>query len=111
MAAAEAAACAAGQGAFFPYHDALYARQTQAHNIGTFNRETLDEIAAEAGLDPDTFRVCMDGHRQLDTVEADRAEGQRRGVTGTPAVFINGQRIALTTVEDFLAQVRAAAGR
>jgi predicted DsbA family dithiol-disulfide isomerase len=51
-------------------------------------RPTLAEIAAEAGLDRARFLDAFDGGGLRRSVVADWQEGQRRGVEGSPHVFL-----------------------
>jgi protein-disulfide isomerase len=85
--AAEAAMAADAQGKFWPMHDKLWAAEL-------LDREHLERYAAELHLDLARFRAELDARRYRDRVEADVAEGQGAGVTGTPAIFINGRKIA-----------------
>ena len=83
--AAEAALAAQAQGAFWPYHDRLYASQ------GALLREDLESYAAELGLDLDAFRTALDAHTYAPAVDADLAQGEALGVPGTPCFFVNGR--------------------
>lgn len=90
--AANAARCAADQGAFWKYHDRLYASPV-APNRGTFTRARLIADAAAIGLDTETLGACVDDGRHRVAVEADTAEATRLGMSGTPTFVIDGQRI------------------
>jgi NhaA family Na+:H+ antiporter len=81
-----AAEAAALQGRFWEMHDALYERPpplTEAH---------VREAAAEIGLDMDRFDRDLEADAVRDRVQEDLADGRRNGVTGTPTIFIDGQR-------------------
>jgi protein-disulfide isomerase len=91
--AAEASECAADQGLFWEYHDALFVRQG-GENRGAFSRSNLQRMASEVGLDADRFQQCFDGGVFKAAIEAERAEGTRLGVQGTPTFFVNDVRIA-----------------
>ncbi len=82
--AAEAAMCADEQGRFWEFHDAIFARK------GRLEKGTFEEIARKLGLDMDAFGTCVGERRYEDYVEADSIAGQKAGVTGTPAFFVNG---------------------
>ena len=82
--AAEASLCAEEQGKFWQLHDAMFQDQ---RNLGL---ASVKEKAATVGLDIDSFNTCLDSNRYADAVAADLAAGSELGVTGTPAVFING---------------------
>jgi protein-disulfide isomerase len=86
--AAEAAACAAEQGKFWPYHDRLFGDATK------LGQGDLKRGAAELGLDTARFDACVDSHKLQATVDADVRAGQDAGVDGTPAFFINGRMIS-----------------
>jgi protein-disulfide isomerase len=83
--AAEASLCAFDQEKFWEMHDAMFADQKGL---------SVDQLKAKAvalGLDPATFDDCLDSNKYADQVEEDLRAGSQVGVTGTPAVFINGQ--------------------
>jgi protein-disulfide isomerase len=91
--AAVAARLAEEQGAFWPFHDYLFANQ-QGENRGSFAIERLREIAGRVGLDRATF----DAGLKLETARAlfavIRAEFEtdaaRLGIRSTPTVTVNG---------------------
>lgn len=87
MIAAEAARCAADQGKFWQYHDALFADQTKLTSAG------LKATAGKLGLDQKQFDQCLDQNKHLAAIEGDIAAGKQAGVTGTPAFFINGRPV------------------
>lgn len=91
--AAEAAECAHEQGQFWKYHDKLFANQ-RGENEGAFNKDNLKRFAAELGLDTKAFNRCLDSGRYAQEVQDDKEEGQRLGVRGTPAFFINGELVS-----------------
>jgi len=49
--------------------------------------------ARQMGLDTNEFNRCLDNGKMRDKVDRDGADGRVRGVSGTPAFFINGQEI------------------
>lgn len=85
--AAEAAACANDQGAFWPYHETLFLNQQSPEG---FSAARLKQIAETLGLDTGTFNECLDSGAKRAEVEAEIAEGQAQGVDSTPTVFVNG---------------------
>ncbi|HTA18446.1 MAG TPA: thioredoxin domain-containing protein [Polyangia bacterium] len=88
MPAAEAAMAAGAQGKFWEMHDKLFANQT------ALDRPSLEKYAQELGLNMGKFKADLDANKYKDVIEAEQKEGTAVGVTGTPAVFINGRKIA-----------------
>jgi protein-disulfide isomerase len=86
--AAEAAACAAEQGKFWPYHDMLFA------SPGKLSDADLKQDAAALSLDTAQFNSCVDTHKLKAVVDADVKDGEEAGVNGTPAFFINGRMLS-----------------
>jgi protein-disulfide isomerase len=86
--AAEAAACAAEQGKFWPFHDRLFGDAAKLESAD------LKRDAAELGLDTTKFNTCVDTHKFRASVDADMQAGADAGVDGTPAFFINGRMIS-----------------
>jgi protein-disulfide isomerase len=86
-AAAEAAACAGEQDAFWEYHDQLFANQD------ALGLADLRRYAENVGVDVNQFDACVESHRYEAIVTEDLASGNRLGVAATPAVFINGRLI------------------
>jgi protein-disulfide isomerase len=84
----EAARCANEQGKFWAYHDKLFASPPKS------SAEILKGLAKEAGLDLVRFETCFDSGKYQAAVKKDIDEGQRVGVTGTPAFFINGRLVS-----------------
>jgi protein-disulfide isomerase len=68
------------------------------------------------GLDVAGFETCFDSGKYQAAVKKDIGEGNRLGVTGTPAFFINGRMISgaqsteafARIIDDELARVVAA---
>jgi protein-disulfide isomerase len=86
----EAALAAGDQGKFWEMHDLLFSTQDK------LTRNDLIAKARELNLDVARFTRDLDGHRFKGIVDADRQEGNRLGVDGTPFFFINGHAISGT---------------
>jgi len=86
--AAEAAMAAGAQGKFWEMHDKLFANQQQ------LDRATYEKYAQELGLNMNKFKADLDANKYKDVIDAEQKEGTAVGVTGTPAVFINGRKIS-----------------
>ena len=83
--AAEASLCAGEQGKFWELHDSMFRDQ---RNLGL---DSIKEKASTVGLEMDRFNQCLDSDQFAEAVAMDLEEGGSLGVTGTPAVFINGR--------------------
>lgn len=92
--AAEAAECAEEQGKFWEFHDKIFAEQAK-QGAGTipFGANDLKKWAKGIGLNTAKFNECLDSGKYKDEVAKDTENGVAAGVSGTPTIFINGQRI------------------
>ena len=86
--AAEAANAANAQGKFFEYVSLLFKHQ-DALDIAS-----LKKYASEISLNRAVFDAALDTGKYAAEVRHDIADGEKYGVEGTPAIFING--VALT---------------
>jgi protein-disulfide isomerase len=84
--AAEAAEAAGMQGKFWEMHDALYERQSE---LGS---DLVNQLARALKLDMARFEADMEARLCRTRVKNDFMGGMRSGVSGTPALFINGNR-------------------
>ncbi|MEZ4460183.1 MAG: thioredoxin domain-containing protein [bacterium] len=84
--AAEAAVAAHNQGKFWPMHDLIFENQM------TLSKEKIDSFARQIGLNFEKFKKDMVNPETIGRVEADRAEGEKANLTGTPTIFLNGVR-------------------
>lgn len=81
VALAQAAEAAALQGAFWPFHDSLFADQ------GHIDDPHLWERCERLGLDVGRFEADRRADQVADRVARQLREGMRAGVTGTPALL------------------------
>ena len=88
--AADATECANDQGKFWAFHDYLYKNQPSESDTSMYNADTLSKAAATLGMDATKFKNCVTAKTDDAKVQQDLADGQKAGVTGTPAFFING---------------------
>jgi protein-disulfide isomerase len=111
--AAEAAFRLGGSRAFWAFHDAAFANQSD------LTQANYERWAAEAGVDLPKFRALQVSPAVGAKVDADASSAAAVGAQGTPNLFINGTLVAgaqpletLTGVIDaeFAAAARALAG-
>lgn len=88
MKAAEASLCANEQHKFWEFHDSMFGNQRE------LSVPDLKQRAVDLKLDTKTFNECIDSGREAAAIQADIQEGARAGVTGTPAMFINGRLLS-----------------
>jgi protein-disulfide isomerase len=80
--AAEAANCAGDQGKYWEMHNKLFENQR------ALSTEDLIKYAGELNLDKAKFEKCLDSGTYASKVRESISEGQKAGVTGTPAFFL-----------------------
>jgi protein-disulfide isomerase len=83
----EAALGAASSGHFWDFVSYILAHQDTA------GEQELIEYAGRLGLAPDQFAAKLRTHRYAARIEADLAEGAKRGLRGSPVIFVNRKRI------------------
>lgn len=71
--------------------------------------DRVREFAAETGVDADLVLTALNDETLAAAVDADIREGQARGVTKTPTVFVNGEAFVETfTLEELTAGIEKA---
>jgi protein-disulfide isomerase len=90
--AANAAMCANEQDNFWEMHSILFANWN-GENQGAFSDRRLQAMAESIGLDMNAFNSCFNANKYEAETQADFDLGQQMGVSGTPTVFVNGQRV------------------
>jgi protein-disulfide isomerase len=91
--AANASMCANAQGRFWDYHDMLFTNQG-TENGGGFSDRRLTAFAEQLGLNMTDFNTCFKKNEYQSEIQSDYSEGTKLGVSGTPAIFVNGVQIA-----------------
>ncbi len=82
--AAEASRCAEDQNKYWEYHDRLFSKDAG------LDVPELKQYANDLGLDSAKFDACLDSGKEADAIQEDVEQGNHLGISGTPAVFING---------------------
>lgn len=105
---AEAAECAAEQGRFWDYADALFAEQK---SLGAPLYATL---ASRLHLDEKRFDACLAANRYRSVIMRDSLEAKKLYLIGTPTWYVNGTRlmgvVSMDRLHELVAQA-AARGR
>ncbi len=78
----EAATCAGEQGKFWEMHDRLFASPT------ALAPTDMPGHAQALGLNAGQFQTCFDAGLHVPQIRKDISEGEKAGVTGTPAFFL-----------------------
>ncbi len=103
--AAIASVCAHDQGKFWEMHDVMFRNSTRLRNKHIF------KYAKKVGLDIDAFKACARAPETLEKVKADARLGKAAGVSGTPALFINGRKLVgaqpVSSLRAAIAEVKA----
>jgi protein-disulfide isomerase len=85
-AAAMAAEAASQQDKFWPMHQILFQHQDK------LSVPHLLSYAHQLGLDMNRFTQDIQREDLMERVQGDYISGERSGVNGTPAIFLNGRR-------------------
>lgn len=93
-AAAAAAEAAGKQGKFWQMHDKLFASQNEwSQANGTVRSDIFAGYADVLGLNREQFLNDMTSDAIAAKIDFDAALGRAAGVTGTPAIFVDGGQI------------------
>jgi protein-disulfide isomerase len=109
-AAARAAEAAGLQDMFFEMHDILYENQDEWSSLSS-PQQAFEGYASNLGLDITKFKTDLVSEAVNDTINADKKDGEDRGVEGTPTYFLNGEKLSnsdIGTVETFSAKIESA---
>ena len=98
---AAAAEAAALQGAFWEFHDSLYADQGRLDDPHLWDRVT------RLGLDLDRFEHDRRADAVAERVQRDFSSGIRAGVMTTPTLFVDGAAHPGVPDEDLLRSLRS----
>ncbi len=67
--------------------------------------EALTKKAESLELDGATFETCLTSNKYAEQVKQDVMDGTVVGITGTPAVFVNGRPLVGNVPYDQLAEI------
>jgi protein-disulfide isomerase len=88
---------------FWAVHDLLY----DGMNADSPKQYSVDEVIAFVddvlGLDMGQFHADRQSDAMMSFLAWDKSQGQAVGVTGTPSVFVCGQKIGWSSVEEVVA--------
>lgn len=90
--AARYAECAAQQGKFWPFHDALLSRQANWSRLMDAT-PAFALIAQEVSLDKVKLSACLNDKSVDSLIQQSHLEGERRGVKSTPTYYVNGKMV------------------
>lgn len=90
--AANAAMCANEQGKFWDMQGIIY-KNWNGENQGNLSNPRLEAMAKTIGLDTNAFKACFSDNKYKNDIEADFELGKKMGASGTPSVFVNGQKV------------------
>ncbi|XDD47559.1 DsbA family protein [Leptospira sp. WS39.C2] len=80
-----AANCSIDDGKYWEVFNILF------ENSGNLSVSNVDDLVLQAGVSQNKYKSCMVNKAKIKSeIEADIQDGQKVGVSGTPAFFING---------------------
>jgi protein-disulfide isomerase len=79
-------------GAFWDYHDWIYAHQSEitAENL---KEKVMEWAKTSKNIDTSQLGACVDGKATESAIDKNIAEAQALEIGGTPTLFVNGRRI------------------
>ncbi|KAA5831250.1 thioredoxin domain-containing protein [Saccharopolyspora hirsuta] len=98
--AAQAAEAAALQGKFKEMYHAIYDNYEawaatpdgKVSDDAAKARGLFEQYAGQIGLDLEKYRADVNSPQVIAKIDADAADGEKAGVSGTPTLFINGRQ-------------------
>lgn len=101
IASSSVAEAAGLQGKYWEMHDKLYENQSAWSRLTGEDRTNYFVAAAEEiGLDKNQFLKDIDGDAVSKKIAFDRALASKRGVQGTPSIYINGESVSDISTKD-----------
>jgi protein-disulfide isomerase len=92
----------AGNEAFWQFYELAFGHQ------GEFSTNKLQEYAKQAGAADVDVQAVLEDQRYCERIKQDRKRGNEKGVSGTPTVFVDDEKLAGPAPKEFEEAVRAA---
>lgn len=96
----------AGEDRYFQVVEEIMASQREWQQ-GVPPAATLSRIATSVGLSEDEYRTCVTNPESLAALEERIQAARSEGVTGTPTFFVNGTRVADSSMAGLSAAIDA----
>jgi protein-disulfide isomerase len=101
FAAARAAEAAGLQNKFWEMHDMLYEPANwQVWTSASDTSKLFSQYAQQLGLNVTQFKSDLASTKVNDLVNADMAEGNKLGITGTPSFYLDGKHVEIGASPD-----------
>ena len=95
LAAATAVEAAGLQGKYWEMNNLLYETQSSWSNLSPEDRTgKFSDYAAQVGLDGEKFKKDLSSSSISKKISFDQALGRKLNVTGTPGLFLNGEKLS-----------------
>ncbi|MGQ1799125.1 DsbA family protein [Kocuria oceani] len=107
--AALAVEAAAQQGAYEAMYQRMYETQTQWGESAEDKSAVFRGFAEDMGLDMAAYDAAVADPATEERIQLDVADGEALGVGGTPTFFLDGEVLNPESLEQFRAEVEAAA--
>ncbi|MFB5196860.1 DsbA family protein [Neobacillus sp. KR4-4] len=103
-----------GNDTFWKFHELLYEKQpedTKYEKMDVFTEEFLTNTLKEMASDSDVDKVVknFDAKKSNDAWQKDMDYAEKLGVTGTPTLYVNGEKFEGQTIDDLKDMVEKAA--
>lgn len=94
LAASTAVEAAGLQGKYWEMNNLLYETQTSWSNLSPDDRTSkFSTLAGQIGLNADKFKADLSSANISKKISYDQALGRKQNVTGTPSIFVNGEKL------------------
>ncbi len=95
--------CAADQDRFWEFHDQLMSR-----NRNLYNQAGASAYAGTLGMDVEQFGRCLSERTHAEKIRQSLRDARALGVSFTPVLFVDGQRVQ-ASADAVIAAAKAAA--